>query len=153
MVLRECLVKFTTGLTFDYDSRFIVEVRINTSGGPIVIPITEYHSAKDFIKRADKIEIIDPLTTTGDLQKAVITSRLYFSQQVILWDSGGETTEDPKVNIGGVYVAADLLGLPKFNSLVARINGNSPYLLGDSSTPEMVMCRYFLTTHNDPASE
>jgi hypothetical protein len=133
MVLRECLIKFSSGMKFDSSNALVIEAKIETGGDPIVVPITRYNGVSDFIKRADRVEIIDLMADGGDITHPIAIIRLFFAKQIILWSTPGQ----------------DKLGETKFQSLVARIDNHQPFKMHDNAQPEIAICRYFMTRHSE----
>ena len=140
-VLRECRMKFSSGMTFSQDQSLLIEAGIPGYGSSI--PITSYTGVRDFIKRADDFSVIDFMSEYGDLTYPLVEARLYFSEQVILWDSSGLDNGIPRT---------DSLGQIKLGSLTARIANNQPFTMAhDQSSPDIAICRYFLTIYEDPS--
>lgn len=133
MVLRECLIKFSSGMKFDNSNALVIEAKIETGGDPIVVPITRYNGVADFIKRADRADVIDLMAEGGDIIHPVAIIRLFFAKQIILWSTPGQ----------------DKLGETKLQSLIARIDNNQPFEMYDGSQPEIAICRYFMTRHSE----
>jgi hypothetical protein len=138
-VLRECYMKFSSGMDFGPDNNLIIEGGID--GMPSTIPITTYENVRDFIKRADDMKVVDLMAAGGGIIHPVVEVRLYFSEQVILWSSAGIVDGAPNV---------DVVGSPKLSSLSARLGDNSPFTMADdSSVPDLAVCRYFITAYED----
>jgi hypothetical protein len=133
MVLRECLIKFSAGIKFDIDNALVIEAKIETGGGQVIVPITRYNGVADFIKRADRADVIDLMAEGGDITKPVVIIRLFFAKQIILWSTPGK----------------DSLGDTKLQSLIARIDNNEPFQMFDGGQPEIAICRYFMTRHSE----
>jgi len=139
-VLFECRLKFSSGMDFGPDNRLTINGIID--GLPTPIPITSYDNICDFMKRADRVDVYDLMADGGSITRPVSEISLYFSEHVVLWSSAG-------LGVNGPHV--DMLGEPKLSRLLAGTANNQPFTIAkDGSQPEIAICRYFLSVHEDP---